>query len=476
MAELKPANENPWYVLSTLHGEYVEGLNSIRQANNIRLWNIWACQNLDEEEREILRATGVQVPRNGDWELYRDEIVKRYDARMQFQRRRGFQPPKLPLPDREINMSKLDFNHLTSWRGAIFTRQTVFSHSTFWQDTDFESALFLFPARLDSIRFEKESDFSHSTFAKSATFRSTKFKGDVSFSHAQFSEASIFSPTFFLSKASFGSTLFEGFASFAYSGFKEEAQFGFAIFRQNVFFDRCVFEGRTQFVGTEFGRSEETKHSCKPDFRDAVFLKPASFRGAFFRHRYPVLFGTLFHENTQISAHEEHWPSGPQPNAEAVKEACGVLRHVAAKQGLPEDEYFFFRREMEFAQQASEFWTGLPYRLYGLFDYGCSIRKPAQWLFGFWILPAVLFTVVFAWQRMMHGREFGVLEGFGFSFANMFKFFGLQRVYFDDTLDRIAELGALGSVLETVAAGQTVFAYILLFFLGLGLRARFRLR
>ncbi|WP_411891018.1 hypothetical protein [Yoonia sp. SDW83-1] len=64
------------------------------------------------------------------------------------------------------------------------------------------------------------------------------------------------------------------------------------------------------------------------------------------------------------------------------------------------------------------------------------------------------------------------LSGAAYSFATRFKFFGCQRTFL------LKGTGKLDAIpwMETFAAGQTVLGFILLFFLGLGLRTRFRLR
>ena len=69
------------------------------------------------------------------------------------------------------------------------------------------------------------------------------------------------------------------------------------------------------------------------------------------------------------------------------------------------------------------------------------------------------------------GAGLNVLEALGYSFSNMFKFLGLQRTYFD-----FVDIREWAAWVQTASAAQTVLAFILLFFLGLGLRTRFRLR
>ena len=95
-------------------------------------------------------------------------------------------------------------------------------------------------------------------------------------------------------------------------------------------------------------------------------------------------------------------------------------------------------------------------------EFGYSIARPTAALIALWACGAA----VFARQTALGGWEAA-----GFSFANMFKFFGLQRTYFDFGMIR-----DWPGWVQWVSGGQTVLAFVLLFFLGLGLRTRFRLR
>ena len=87
--------------------------------------------------------------------------------------------------------------------------------------------------------------------------------------------------------------------------------------------------------------------------------------------------------------------------------------------------------------------------------------RPAAGLALLWFAGAAIYTT----QAAM-----GWAKGMAYSFSVMFKFFGFQRAYlWDETID-------LSRSLQVIAGTQTVLAFILLFFLGLGLRTRFRLR
>ena len=91
---LKPASQNPWYVLATIWGEQPEGgFDEDLAARNRRAWNQWACQDLDEEERATLaEAMGLEAEELGaGWEAERAEIEARFRARFD-------DPPDLPSP------------------------------------------------------------------------------------------------------------------------------------------------------------------------------------------------------------------------------------------------------------------------------------------------------------------------------------------------------------------------------------------
>jgi len=66
---MKPANENPWYILMTLYGEQ-EGDEIDRELHkkNRAVWNAWSCQNLTDEERAKLEADRVELPEVGAWD------------------------------------------------------------------------------------------------------------------------------------------------------------------------------------------------------------------------------------------------------------------------------------------------------------------------------------------------------------------------------------------------------------------------
>jgi hypothetical protein len=171
----------------------------------------------------------------------------------------------------------------------------------------------------------------------------------------------------------------------------------------------------------------------------------------------------------------QYWPNDKSVRPVAARESCSIMRHALNQQGLPEDEHFFFRKEMGFNSEIGGRWQRLPYRLFGLVsEYGYSIYRP---LIGLAILAFVSMMAIMIVLVAIEGtRTFGNGWALGgeaaaLSVANSFPFLGLRRLYFPTDYFR-----DLPEFLRFWGGVQTFFSFVLLFFLGLGLRTRFRLR
>ena len=162
-----------------------------------------------------------------------------------------------------------------------------------------------------------------------------------------------------------------------------------------------------------------------------------------------------------------------------------MIRHVVGKQSRVDDEHFFFRKEMEFVRRGGGF-QGWLVRFYWLIsDYGHSILRPLLFLIGTVAGFAVYLTDKATKDCFSPGtaisdicRADWVAEipvMLALSFANVFAFLGFHRRFFSDPFseDRFGE--ALPWVVYWSGA-ETVLGVVLLFFLGLGLRNRFRLK
>ena len=207
-------------------------------------------------------------------------------------------------------------------------------------------------------------------------------------------------------------------------------------------------------------------------FGDCHFSETLSFSNVVFHRRYPDFVRTILPDKTTFTAQAELWPSKEQVRPEQAKASCAVIRHNLGKQGLPEEEHFFFRREMGFAAQIGGWWQRLPYRVFGaVSDFGYSIQRPALWLLGLWLSVAMINHVVLQWGASREGADYHVVQAFGLSFANQFPVFGLQGRWFSTEF-----LRELNPWLKALGGVQTVVALPLLFFFALGLRTRFRMR
>ena len=174
----------------------------------------------------------------------------------------------------------------------------------------------------------------------------------------------------------------------------------------------------------------------------------------------------MLHPTTVFTAEEAHWPKGTTQNAKQARDSCAAIRHALTQQGLPEETHFFFRREMGFAGRIGNLWERLPYHLFRIFsEYGYSIARPTLWLLGCWALGVALF-----WGYLASVGQGGPGVAMGLSFSNLFPLFGFGRLYLKEVID------LLPPPLVAWSGLQTVFSLPMLFFLGLGLRQRFRLR
>lgn len=127
---------------------------------------------------------------------------------------------------------------------------------------------------------------------------------------------------------------------------------------------------------------------------------------------------------------------------------------------------------MGFAAQIGGWWQRLPYRVFGaVSDFGYSIQWPVLWMLGLFICVAMINHVVLQWGATLRGAAYHPLQAFALSFANQFPLFGLHGRWFS-----LAYLQDLNPWLKALGGLQTVASLPLLFFLGLGLRTRFRMR
>ena len=153
-----------------------------------------------------------------------------------------------------------------------------------------------------------------------------------------------------------------------------------------------------------------------------------------------------------------------------------------------DEEQFFHRQEMRCKTVLAKWYHKPFYWLYALLsDYGNSVWRPLFWmvfvmlsgaLFMLWWQGAFTFLPKeasgFDWMLGLMGEDDPWVkprEATGWSISNTLPFLGFGKLYYG------GEFAAnLAWPLKVVGGVQTVAGFILLFFFGLGLRNRFRLR
>ena len=495
----KPANENPWYVLMTLYGEQ-DGLylDADLASRNRKAWNAWSCQAMNYDAQLVAaRSAKVTIEEVRGWNALQATLKQLHEDEMRRRNVSGFEYPGMPNVASEVNLDHLLFEHVlvmnnavfsgsTNCCNAFFNREAWFCETNFIEKANFDSSTFRGKAyfsavfngsvSFDSAVFSRAAMFASATLSGPAVFDDAKFSDEACFASVAFGSTATFIKTVFTSDALFSSAVFTENASFHYAAFNSVASFAFATFSQPVkiesakfagdaWFRSAAFNDFTYFLEAQFGAAEGS-HGVS--FADAQFLKPANFRGAIFHSKYPDFSGAVLHEKTMFTDKDDNWPKCPQADPEQAKASCAVIRHNLGKQGLPEQEHFFYRREMGFATQIGGLGQRLPYFLFKWFSgYGYSIALPLIWLGVLWAFGVAAFAGYFIQQSI----EAALGKAMGLSFSDLFPVFGFGRLYFDAEF-----MKPLPAVLKVVASGQTVLALPLLFFLGLGLRNRFRLR
>ncbi|KJZ19592.1 pentapeptide repeat-containing protein [Loktanella sp. S4079] len=499
----------------TLHGEQ-EGdeIDWELHEKNRKAWHRWAAGAVSDEQRsefaglaDITRLELSSIPSRAD------ETHERYTQEMKRRNADTFQVPRMPRPTASIEMQNVNFDRLLCLSNFVIPKEMILSGSKFREQLHVGGAVFVGAFFAENVAFEKGSIFFQSRFlrdawwAKSsfigaARFISIGFQGAARFDNTRFWRANgslhdvaNFSKTSFEKIASFRGTYFESATMFEDCNFLGSANFNGRATRLNGADEPAAFAGKTSFKGAHFHtRSDFARRRFGVQdgeaetitFADVIFEGPVSFEDAKFAHVFPGLDNTTFPHSTKVTAKLSHWPklrpsllsrirnlytrkskTTSEQKPTEIREAASRLRHVMARQMMPEEEHFFFRYEMGAAAREGGFCErilNLPTYIYGaISEYGHSIARPAILLvvmWGFW-----------AWVYVTCAK-FTVTTAMAFSFATIFRFLGFQRTYLDEETKRLEDIPWM----ELIAASQTVVGFVLLFFLGLGLRTRFRLR
>lgn len=494
---LMPANKNPWYVLATIAGEQevaekASEFDEKLAAKNRRYWNGWVCQNLSDEKRAVLaEKLGENLDKLTSVEL------KALKAKF----KKTFDNDELPSPNewiifagtyfiKPVNLDKYAFLNSTVIGNAHFVNDVCFSQSYFDSDVSFSESHFDKTAHFNGSNFSDSSYFTNSYFNKTADFSDANFVGIGFFNNIHFSSEAEFSKTHFASDAYFKNAHFGNAVHFCYAYFASFAHFNDAHFAYYTFFNDVHFADETIFIGANFvGKVtfNSAQFIAKADFSSAEFKSKTGFNDVKFWRYVPEFHVAKLYDDTifpTLNKMEDQWPPTvgkvdvPDKDepvsvmpAKEQKRAYNRLRLFMNKSQQIDEEMFFHRREMACK---TEIETGLVkwlFKIYGTTSgYGSYVGTPLLGLLAIWFIGMMAMLAQLT-QPGIAGHLAAFPAAAGWSFSNLFPFFGFRRLYFNSDF-----IASLPPHLDGIGAIQTVFGFIFLFLLGLGLRNRFRLR
>lgn len=372
----------------------------------------------------------------------------------------------------EATFSPVSFAGSSSFMHASFNTQSTFSNTQF-HEAWFSYAKFSGPARFAEAQFRGE-----------ARFNSTHLEKNSDFAKVKFGELALFLDATLMGEADFGASVFAGEVDFRESTFTQKVSFNDATFVGNTKFDNSEFSGSvyfksaklqdfTSFAEAKIGKGGNEDNPTNVKFNECQFEKPFSFREVKFFGSYPDFSGAVLHERATFSAHPDYWPKNVVANLVQARASCATIRFAIAKQGLPEDEHFFYRQEMELAGKIAaakgKTKSGqLPYLLFGRSsDFGHSIAKPTYALLIIWALPFAAY-----WGFFEHHEYAGANMGtaIALSLNNVVPVFGFGQYFAEDFIRD------LPTCLKVFGGIARVLGFIFLFLWALAIRTRFRLR
>jgi uncharacterized protein YjbI with pentapeptide repeats len=428
------AEDTPWLRLARISGDHEE---------NKRLWNGYQKYllrpNTDEYQRQMENPKFVDIVDLSDAEIHSIQTE---------------------IPDLPKEMVWFNTISLSTGIAEIKTDLTsdgfYFAFAVFIQNTTFKGLLTL----------------EHAQFAAGLSAIECVFENDLNAIGASFGSFTMFMECRFIERTYFQGAKFET-ANFDQAKFNDICAFDNAKFAGRAFFTDSIFTNSANFDSVEF--HDVTSFNLAAASSAAVSL---SFKDAKFFEHPPRFFGRALHEDTD-------WTGVKLPNAEAQaapprylleddKRAYEQLRIKCGALGKVEDEHMFFRREMELTGRLSPWYTRATYWLYHLVsDYGYSYWRPIAGMVGVWYFWSIFYALHFMARDQLHlcmDRVELLRSAMGLSFANIFAVFGFYRRFPSDLLVDPTVV----TVLLTVS--ETLLGFVFLFFLGLGLRTRFRLR
>jgi uncharacterized protein YjbI with pentapeptide repeats len=440
-AELRRANDNPWYCLATLYGEQPAGdWDQDLVAKNRTAWNRWMAARLSDEQRTDLVKNGLS-----ESELVPLTPEEKSMVCSAFASRVGREKEFPPNPTEFVDFTHTHFDGRVTFGDFLYAGYADFKSATFSYGADFRSATFSGGADFSSATFSDHAFFNSATFSGLVFFNSATFTGGADFSSATFSDHAFFNSATFSTSA-----MFSGGADFRSATFSFGADFISATFSFNADFRSAMFSGHANFRSATFSSadfSSATFSRGRADFINAEFTANTVFADVRFGTDVPDFRGATMHEATEW--HGVKWPPAPQDKHTAQVQVYAYERLKQEMERLKkhEDEQFFFRRELRARRglipPGSGAWL-LNYVYEASSDYGQSIDRPLLWLFGLFATG----SSIFAGAPVFNGTRMTIRRAAGLSFANIFSFLPINREIM--TADMVAGLSSAARIVGVV--------------------------
>ena len=431
-----PASTSIWYVLATVAGEPTSAQDvSQVSASNRYYWNGLMADRVAVYGGSYEMTIGHEI----DFpKLTSDD----YQEIRQVLDSRGFSGHPIPHRNSTIDFADVEFPAMTSFMGFVIGGATRFDRAKF------PDAIAFF----NEVIFAGNISFYDAEFCGDFVAIKSEFAGSISFSGANFSRSANFSGCKFLTNVEFENAQFLGDAYFNGCTFRHGARFANAAFEHGADFGSTEFQGPTHFLRTKF------------------------------KTRIPGFFEATLHEYTEW--HGSEWPQVPLNSDDARDQVQRYQRLARLMNGHEKFNYqhFFFSKELR-AQRRAEGWSiaGAMNWSYGLVcEYGYGLSRIAMiWLAHIMLAAVALWGIrvldvsehTFPW-RDAYSSIGDFPDALAISFANAHALLNLSGRFLEET-----QKGWEGVALfNVIGITQTVLGVIILFFLILTIRNRFRMR
>jgi hypothetical protein len=225
---LKPAEENPWYVLATIYGEEPDDET---QNKNQKAWNSWVISTLNDKDKLAIdissRVSLEEIPKWESEDGIKEEITKLFKQRLPCE--------ELPNTDTWIDFEAINFPKKVDFRDFIFPIRASFKGSEFSEDVTFNGALFCHMVHMGYVTFVGKAEFIAVTFQEITLFKEADFFGDAMFGLTIFKERSNFRETRFYSQGNFYECTFSKPSNFFCAKFfKQFPELVNAVFQEKI--------------------------------------------------------------------------------------------------------------------------------------------------------------------------------------------------------------------------------------------------